>query len=111
MDQPEIPLGSAAPFKGENHLEEQVRSLRTLTNGLLVAILCLGLGLALYLYRQVTQLNGQVTEAKRVIAEYQTNALPRIKWFVGSLQNFAKTNPDFNPVLAKYGLLPTNTDR
>src|SRR5215831_13708073 len=108
MDQSEIPLRTQTSVVADGMLEPQVRSLRGTVTMLLIACCCLGAGLALYLYRQVTQLNVQVVEAKRTIDDYQTNALPRIKWFVGNLQAFAKTNADFNPILAKYGLLPTN---
>ena len=108
MEQPDIPLRSPSTAGGDPRLEEQFRSLRGTVTMLLIAVCCVGAGMGLYLYRQVVQLNGQVIEAQRVVQDYQTNALPRIKWFVGSLQNYAKTNPDFDPVLAKYGLLPSN---
>ena len=73
---------------------------------LLAAVLCLGGAWFLYLYRQVANLNRQVTESARIVSEFQTNSLPKINWFFENLQAFAKTNPDFNPILAKYNLLP-----
>jgi len=108
MDQPDIPLRSEVPVGTDGMLEQQFRSLRGTVTMLLIACCCLGAGLAIYLYRQVSTLNLQVIESKRSIADYETNALPRIKWFVNSLQNYAKTNSDFNPILSKYNLLPTN---
>jgi len=108
MDQPDIPLRSEPSASRDGQLESQLRLLRGTVTMLLIACCCLGAGLALFLYRQVAQVNTQVTEAKRVVDEYQTNQFPRIKWFVESLQTFARTNTDFNPILAKYNLLPTN---
>lgn len=109
MDQPEFPISTNSRAEEDANLEEEVQSLRILTTVLLFAILCMGAGISLYLYRQMAQLNIQVAESRRAVADYQTNALPRFRWFVGSLQNFAKTNQDFAPILSKYGLTPTNS--
>jgi hypothetical protein len=108
MDQPEIPLRSEVRPDKDANLEPQLRMLRSTLTMLLIATCCLGLGLSLYLYRQAVNLNVQVLEAQRVVTEYETNTLPTIKWFIGNLQNFARTNRDFEPILAKYGLMPTN---
>jgi hypothetical protein len=77
---------------------------------LLIGCCCLGAGLALFLYRQVTTVNVQVISTRQVLLDYQSNAAPRIKWFVDSLKNFGRTNADFVPILTKYNLMPTNTE-
>ena len=105
MDLPQNPL-SPLPAASEEALTEQFQSLRMLLAAMLAAMLCFGGALMLYLYRQVSNLNRQVTENTRLVNEFQTNALPKINWFFVSLQTFAKTNPDFNPILAKHNLLP-----
>ena len=108
MDLPEIPQ-RPDPYAGNaGSLEEQIRSLRSTVAFLLIACCCLGAGFGLFLWRQVAQMKFQVVESQRAVIDYNSNALPRIRWFVNNLQTFAKTNPDFNPILAKYGLLPTN---
>jgi hypothetical protein len=104
MDHPDIPLHSEAPVSTDITLQQQVRALRGTVMMLLIASCCLGAGVSIYLYRQVTSLNLQVIEAKRVLIDYQSNALPRIQWFVNNLKEFGKTNSDFNPILSKYGL-------
>jgi hypothetical protein len=71
----------------------------------LLALLLMGAGVGGFLWRQVTQIHLQVMQARQVVADYQTNTLPKIKVFVASLQTFSKTNPDFAPILAKYNLL------
>jgi len=104
MDLPQNPESPAAGDASE--LDLQLRSLRAQFAALLAAVLCLGGALFLYLYRQVANVNRQITESSRLVSEFQTNALPKINWFFVNLQTFAKTNPDFNPILGKYNLLP-----
>jgi hypothetical protein len=108
MDQPEFPMGTAPRVEEDSSLEEQIQSLRSLTTVLLFAMLCMGTGMSLFLYRHMTQVNVQLTEGRRYLADYQTNAFPRLHYLVASFQLFAKTNQDFAPILAKYGLLQTN---
>jgi len=102
MDLPVSPNVGVA----ESDLQEQLRSLRTLLTAVLAAMLCLGGALFVFLFRQVSNLNRQLAESTKMVNEFQTNTLPKINWFVQSLQSFAKTNPDFNPILAKHNLLP-----
>ena len=102
MDEPHDPLILRGPPAAEQDLREQLQSMRSVLMLLLVAMTCMSAWLSLFLYRQVVNTNRQVVEAKRVIDEFQTNALPQINWFVSNLQAFARTNADFNPILAKY---------
>jgi len=71
----------------------------------LLALLLMGAGVGAFLWRQVTLINLQVAQAKQMVADYQTNTLPKIRVFVANLQAFTKSNPDFSPILAKYNLL------
>jgi len=100
---------SPVSASGAGDLQEQLASLRKVYVALLISTLVLGSALGLFLLRQVFAMNRQIVEAKRFMADFQTNALPRINWFVGNLQTFAKTNADLNPILAKYNLLPTTS--
>src|SRR6266404_2881214 len=102
MDESHDPLISPDPVAPDEELREQLQAMRSVLMLLLVAMTCMSAWLSLFLYRQVVNTNRQVVEAKRVIDEFQTNALPQINWFVSNLQAFAKTNADFNPILAKY---------
>ena len=67
-------------------------------------LMCAGLGL-LFLH-QASQLKGQVIQSERLVANYNTNVLPRINVFVKNLQAFSKSNPDILPILTKFGLQP-----
>jgi hypothetical protein len=68
----------------------------------LLALLLMGAGVGGFMWRQVRLINLQLVQAKQVVADYQTNLLPRIKVFIASLEGFAKSNPDFAPILARY---------
>jgi hypothetical protein len=100
---------SPSPTRESSDLSAQVSALNKLTTWLIICMLLIGGPFGLFLYHQVRSMNRQVTDAQKFIADYQTNSLPKIQWFVAALQTFARTNADFNPILAKYGLLPTNS--
>jgi hypothetical protein len=108
MEQPDIPLRSEAQVSGSNNIEQQLRSLRSNVTMLLIAGCCLGAGATLFLYRQASIVSLQVTESKRAIVDYESNSWPRIRIFLGNLQGYAKTDPEFNKVLIKYGVGLTN---
>jgi hypothetical protein len=75
-----------------------------LTYVLLVSLLLSSGSFGLFMLQQAPILNAQVIQDRRVITEFHTSLQPKYDWFVGSLQLFAQRNPDFKPVLAKYGL-------
>ena len=83
----------------------EVDSSRSLWIAVLASLLMLGIGLGLLLWNDVRQKSTEVQFGRRIVTEYQTNNEPRIREFVANLQAFAKTNPDFTPILVKYGLL------
>jgi hypothetical protein len=71
---------------------------------LLVSLLFMGLGLGLPLLNQVRQFNRDLPVGRKIVADFQTNNEPKIKQFVTNLQNFAKANPDFAQIFAKYNV-------
>jgi hypothetical protein len=75
-----------------------------LTYVLLVSLLLFCGSFGLFMLHQASALNAQVVQDRRLVAEYQGILLPKYDSFVGNLQVFARRNPDFTPVLAKYGL-------
>ena len=83
-------------------LHQGYQSLRMALNVVLVMLILLTGGLNIFLLKQVKLARRQVMEARTYIANYQQNSEPLIDNFVGQLQAFTKSNPDFAPVLAKY---------
>lgn len=86
-------------------LEQQCHDLRTLLNATFVVILVLSVALNLFLAKQMRMIRAKVVEARPVIqrmqAEFQRKE-PNMQKFVSALQSFATTNPEFQPILARY---------
>jgi len=93
----------------DNDLRAEFASLQRLFIGLLIANLFIGGALGLFLLRQLFATNRRAVELSRYVENYRTNAQPQVQLLVTSLQAFAKTNTDFNSILAKYNLLQTST--
>lgn len=91
-----------------NDMQTGFASLQRLLIGVLVANLFIGGALGLYLLRQLFATNRRAVELSRYVENYRTNAQPQVQMLVNSLQAFAKTNADYNPILAKYNLLQTS---
>ncbi len=72
---------------------------------LLVSLLMMGAGNGLFMWNEIRQKNLEVTLGRKIVTDYQVNKEPKIKDFLSSLQTFARSNPDFNPILQKYNLL------
>jgi hypothetical protein len=106
MDQPQssapiLPPGESQP---DPEPSDELAALRSLLNVLLVAVICLALGGAITISRQLSAMNGQLAETRRLVDDYQTNTYPKISNFAYTLNLYAKTNRDFLPILEKYRL-------
>jgi hypothetical protein len=106
MDQPENSTAPLASSSAPVGIQDELASWRAVLLALLGSVFCLGAALGLYLYRQNSNLTRQTAEHERNLAVFKTNSFPAINWFIVNLQAFAKTNPDFTPILAKYNALP-----
>ena len=98
-----VPL-SGSSSAGE--LERQVHSLQSLVSVALALMIVVSGSLLVYLWVQKRGLNSQIAEAQRAIDDYEKVRGNIYFHFVSNLQNFAKTHPDLNPLLEKYGFLP-----
>lgn len=88
-------------------MRETVESLRSLFHATLMALVILAGSLAVFLLREVSLVRQQVHELDQFVATYETTTVPMMRDFRSHLIEFAKTNPDFAPILAKY-FSPTN---
>jgi hypothetical protein len=106
-----LPENRIEPYRQEppslESLQRAYQSLRTLLDILTVALVILSGSLNIFLLRQVSMVRNEIEERRRFIADYERNNVPIMNDFVLKLQAFAKTNPDFAPILAKYWR-PTN---
>ena len=60
-----------------------------------------------FLLREVSATRSQVSELTQYVAAYEKNSVPVMRQFRDKLIDFAKSNPDFTPILSKY-VNPTN---
>lgn len=84
---------------------ENPQPCRTQKLLILLSILMVTAGFGWFMLGQLFMISGQSSQADFIVTEYRTNGLPAINKFVDNLRTFARTNPDFNPILARYNLL------
>jgi hypothetical protein len=87
-------------------VRDELRSLRSLFSTAAMALLLLSFGINAYLYYQDRILRKELDAAKRLAQEFETVRRPMISTFLNRLQDFARSHPDINPLLAKYGIGP-----
>ncbi len=87
-------------------LHQQVQSLQKLLQATLAVLLVTSGCFMVFLWRQQRTLSQQAqdTEARRLAKALDTEVIPFVNRFVPSLQAYAKTHPDLNPILEKYNL-------
>jgi hypothetical protein len=95
---------------GENDLQAQFEALRQLVLSILVLVVVISGTLNIYLLRQwrttTRDLAGLRPQAEQMMAEYQKRSGPLMNDFIKKITEYGRTNPDFAPILAKYGLKP-----
>ena len=95
------PVNQASPAE----LAANVAALRNSLHVVLMMLLVMTCGLNIFLFRQVAMARRQASEAAEYVANYQKTTEPAIARFVAQLQTYAKTHPDFVPILSKYAAL------
>ena len=101
---------SLASLTGESaalqSLRDEVRTLRSLFSAAAMALLLLSFGINAYLYYQDRILRKELDTAKKMAQEFETVRRPMVNTFITRLQEFARSHPDINPILDKYGIRP-----
>lgn len=89
---------------------EVIACLRRQMTLLLVALIVVSGTLTAYLFYQSRTMGHDLEalepQARVVVDNYQKN-LPRIQKFVDELVAYGQKHQDFQPILKKYGILPT----
>jgi hypothetical protein len=87
-------------------LKRQFHLLRTLVMGTLIGALALSVGVGIFSFKQLRLMRDQLTEARASLAratnEFSKVREPAIRSFIASLQSFAQSNRDFQPVFDRY---------
>lgn len=83
-------------------LQKELRALRTMLHITLVAVVVVSGSLSVVLLRQVISMRRQVRDMSTVVMNYVKNEAPVLEEFRLKLDEFARRNPDFRPILSKY---------
>jgi hypothetical protein len=87
-------------------LKRQFHVLRTLVMGTLIGALVLSTGVGIFCFKQLRQVRNQLADARanlgRASNEFRKVREPALRSFLGSLQAFAQSHRDFQPVLDRY---------
>lgn len=98
------PAASASP--SPEALQNEIRGLRLALLITLVALVVLGGGVGLFMYRQVMLLGRQTEATTRVaqqmVQNFNVNLKTQAQNFEKQLLDFARANPDLQARLAKY---------
>jgi len=86
--------------------DRQIQSLRSLLTVLIAVLVVITASVAVYLRGQSMAASAQAARAKLEIDRYEKQLMPGINGLIGALQDYSKTHPDINPLLAKYNMTP-----
>ncbi len=110
MDNPETtsPIQPAA-----NNLQEQFEALRHLIVSILILVVVISGTLNIYLLRQWRSTSKDLAsirpQAAQMINDYQKYSGPLMNDFIKKVTEYGHNNPDYLPILSKYGIKPTAT--
>ena len=105
METPEI----KTPPAGEvSQLQEKFEALHHLLVSVLILVLVVSGTLSIYLLRQwrltSKDLAAYQPDAVRFIDDFKKERAPRMEAFLEKLKEYGQANPNFVPILTKYGL-------
>ena len=92
--------------RSRSELAEQFRDLRNLFYLATFALLVMGVGVNIYLGKQMRLARAQLAEQRQSIGraaeDFQNGSEPMIREFAGAMHSFASTNKDFAPIFDRY---------
>lgn len=83
-------------------LTNELRQLRLIINGTLVALILLAGGTALVTFRQTALLRREIENRKKAIAAHQQDDVPRIEKVLRELQPLTESDPRLRAILDAY---------
>ena len=92
--------------RSRSELAEQFRDLRNLFYLATFALLVMGVGVNIYLGKQMRLARAQLAEQRQIVGraaeDFQNGSEPMIREFAGAMHSFASTNKDFAPIFDRY---------
>ena len=102
MSLPELSGGASNPDQRLEALEADCRALRLQFVVELVTLIVFCASLNLFLFRQTSIVRKQTSDAANFVANFKTNTAPSLGIFVGRLQDYARRDPEFQKLLARF---------
>jgi hypothetical protein len=93
---------------GARHLHETVARMQKELQAGLAAVILLALGLNYFLFKEQSITQQQRMELEQVMNEYSSKGIPQMNEVLAKFREYAKTHPDFRPVVERYFPLSTN---
>jgi hypothetical protein len=110
MDMPENPSSAT-----NEELRQRCCGLQSQVNILIFLLLLISVTVSFYLYAQDRWTNRDLQAIKplatQMMQNYMQKEKPQIEAFTQQLRDYAKSHPDFRPIIEKYRLndMPTNS--
>jgi hypothetical protein len=102
MTDSDSPVSPDLQDSGDRSVHQEIRALRTMLHITLVVVVVVSGSLSVVLLRQVISMRRQVRDMSAVVMNYTKNEAPVLEEFRLKLDEFARRNPDFRPILSKY---------
>jgi hypothetical protein len=94
------------PRERSSHLAAEFRDLRNLFYLATFALLVMGVGVNIYLGKQMRFARTKLAEQRQIVGKvaegFQSTSEPMVREFAAAMQSFASTNKDFAPIFDKY---------
>ncbi len=101
------------PSGQTTELTAQFEALRGLVTSMLILLVVLTGTFDIYLLREYKFKHDDLKVIRpqigQKIANFNKNFKPGMEEFISKLQDFARTHPDFAPIIAKYGIKPAQS--
>jgi hypothetical protein len=84
-------------------LRNEVQTLRAVVSFALLLMFVFSICVNIFLFRQTTSLSGQVENAQNAVTAFETaGGGAQVVDIWGKLNDYARTHPDFQPIITKY---------
>jgi hypothetical protein len=103
MSEPENPIETGAD-SGVEALRNEVQTLRAVVSFAVLLMFVFSVCVNVFLFRQATAVSGQAAQAEAVVSNFD-NMSGQATDFWLKLNDYARTHPDFQPIIAKYSQL------
>ncbi len=88
--------------KSRSELASQFYDLRNLFYIATFALLVMGVGVNIYLGKQMRLARTQLAQQRQTVDDFQKNSEPMIQEFAVAMRSFAATNKDFEAIFERY---------